>query len=136
MAASSSSNGARFRLYLLAGLLCLWLLAICGRLVYLQILCYGDFARRAQHQQQRSFDLSPKRGVIYDRAGRELAITYKGGSNTVTVPADVPVVTFAPAERADLKPGATVFLAATKNAEGQLMASRVTVSKDGVAPPM
>jgi hypothetical protein len=29
-----------------------------------------------------------------------------------------------------------VFLAATKNAEGKLAAARVTVGKDGVAPPM
>jgi cell division protein FtsI (penicillin-binding protein 3) len=89
MAASLSSNGARFRLYTLSGLLCLWLLAICVRLVYLQIFCYGDFERRAQHQQQRSFDLSPKRGVIYDRAGRELAMSIQVDSAFV-VPSEAP----------------------------------------------
>ena len=89
MAASTSSNGARFRLYALSGLLCLWLLAICFRLVYLQIFCYGDFERRAQHQQQRSFDLSPKRGVIYDRAGRELAMSIQVDSAFV-VPSEAP----------------------------------------------
>ncbi|MFZ0796756.1 MAG: penicillin-binding protein [Terriglobales bacterium] len=89
MAASNSSNGARFRLYALSGLLCLWLLAICLRLVYLQIFCYGDFERRALHQQQRSFDLSPKRGVIYDRAGRELAMSIQVDSAFV-VPSEAP----------------------------------------------
>lgn len=89
MAASPSSNGARFRLYALSGLLCLWLLAICLRLVYLQIFCYGDFERRAQHQQQRSFDLSAKRGVIYDRAGRELAMSIQVDSAFV-VPSEAP----------------------------------------------
>jgi cell division protein FtsI (penicillin-binding protein 3) len=89
MAASSSSNGARFRLYALSGLLCLWLLIICGRLVYLQIFCYGDFERRAMRQQQRSFDLSPKRGVIYDRAGRELAMSIQVDSAFV-VPSEAP----------------------------------------------
>ena len=89
MAASTSSNDARFRLYALSGLLCLWLLAICLRLVYLQIFCYGDFERRAQHQQQRSFDLSPKRGVIYDRAGRELAMSIQVDSAFV-VPSEAP----------------------------------------------
>ena len=89
MAASTSSNGARFRLYALSGLLCLWLLAICLRLIYLQIFCYGDFERRAQHQQQRSFDLSPKRGVIYDRAGRELAMSIQVDSAFV-VPSEAP----------------------------------------------
>jgi cell division protein FtsI/penicillin-binding protein 2 len=89
VAASPSSNGARFRLYALSGLLCLWLLAICVRLVYLQIFCYGDFERRAQRQQQRSFDLSPKRGVIYDRAGRELAMSIQVDSAFV-VPSEAP----------------------------------------------
>ena len=89
MAASTSASGARFRLYALSGLLCLWLLAICVRLVYLQIFCYGDFERRAQHQQQRSFDLSPKRGVIYDRAGRELAMSIQVDSAFV-VPSEAP----------------------------------------------
>src|SRR5437660_12748641 len=87
MAANTSSSGAKFRLYALSGLLCLWLLTICLRLVYLQIFCYGDFERRAQHQQQRSFDLSAKRGIIYDRAGRELAMSIEVDSAFV-VPAE------------------------------------------------
>src|SRR5712664_2665445 len=89
MAANTSSSGAKFRLYALSGLLCLWLLTICLRLVYLQIFCYGDFERRAQHQQQRSFDLSAKRGVIYDRAGRELAMSIQVDSAFV-VPSEAP----------------------------------------------
>ncbi|MBZ5548089.1 MAG: PASTA domain-containing protein [Acidobacteriia bacterium] len=89
MAANTSPTGARFRLYALSGLLCLWLLAICLRLVYLQIFCYGDFQHRAQHQQQRSFDLSPKRGVIYDRAGRELAMSIQVDS-VFAVPTEIP----------------------------------------------
>jgi cell division protein FtsI (penicillin-binding protein 3) len=89
VAASTSSNGARFRLYALSGFLCLWLLAICLRLVYLQIFCYGDFQHRAQHQQQRSFDLSPKRGIIFDRAGRELAMSIQVDS-AFAVPTEIP----------------------------------------------
>jgi cell division protein FtsI (penicillin-binding protein 3) len=70
-------------------MLCFWLLAICLRLVYLQIFCYGDFERRAQHQQQRSFELSPKRGVIYDRAGHELAMSIQVDSAFI-VPTETP----------------------------------------------
>ncbi len=114
-----------------------------GSLTAIEVLVFPETMRGAG-EGHYAWDLEPESmmtngtvsGVVSATAGRELAITYKGGSNTVTVPADVPVVTFAPAERADLTPGATVFLAATKNAEGQLTASRVTVSKDGVAPPM
>jgi cell division protein FtsI (penicillin-binding protein 3) len=89
MATNTSTNGARPRLYFLAGIFCVWLLEICLRLVYLQIFCYGDFERRAQHQQQRSFDLSAKRGVIYDRAGRELAMSIQVDSAFV-VPSEAP----------------------------------------------
>lgn len=68
-------------------------------------------------------------------SGRELSLSYKGGHNTIVVPPDAPVVTFAPADQADLKVGATIFLSATKNAESKLTASRVIVGKNGVAPP-
>jgi cell division protein FtsI (penicillin-binding protein 3) len=59
------------------------------RLVYLQIFCYGDFERRAQHQQQRSFELSAKRGIIYDRAGHELAMSIQVDSAFI-VPTETP----------------------------------------------
>ena len=84
-----SPTGARIRLYALSGLLCLWLLVICLRLAYLQIFCYGDFQHRAQHQQQRSFDLSPKRGIIFDREGRELAMSIQVDS-AFAVPTEIP----------------------------------------------
>jgi cell division protein FtsI (penicillin-binding protein 3) len=73
--ASNAKLGKNSRLYLLGGMLLLWCLAICGRLTYLQIFCYGSFARQAEHQQQREIPLSAKRGVIYDRAGHELAMS-------------------------------------------------------------
>jgi cell division protein FtsI (penicillin-binding protein 3) len=89
VAASNSSNSSRSRLYALTAILCLWLVAICLRLVYLQVFCYGDFERRALHQQQRSFDLSPRRGIIYDRAGRELAMSIDVDSAFI-VPTETP----------------------------------------------
>src|ERR1700728_2730169 len=71
----SPSPGKNSRLYLLGGMLLFWCVAICARLVYLQIFCYGSFAKQAEHQQQREIPLSAKRGVIYDRAGHELAMS-------------------------------------------------------------
>ena len=68
--------------------------------------------------------------------GRTLDLTYAGGKQTVDVPADVPVVTFAPAEKADLKPGAAVFVPANRGADGTLTAARVVVGNRGIAPPM
>ncbi len=75
MASSDSTLAKNSRLYLLGALLLLWCLAICGRLVYLQIFSYGKFVAQATHQQQRAIPLTPKRGVIYDRAGHELAMS-------------------------------------------------------------
>ena len=75
MAASIPRNKTNIRLYLLGGVLVLWGCAICLRLVYLQVFCYGQFEQRAQHQQQRTTDVASKRGVIYDRAGNELAMS-------------------------------------------------------------
>ncbi len=75
MAGSDSTLVRNSRLYLLALILFFWCLTICGRLVYLQIFRYGSFVKQAEHQQQREIPLSAKRGVIYDRAGRELAMS-------------------------------------------------------------
>ncbi len=73
---ATDSNLARnARLYLLGAMLLFWCVAICGRLLYLQIFCYGSFVKQAEHQQQREIPLSAKRGVIYDRAGHELAMS-------------------------------------------------------------
>jgi len=73
--ATDSNLGKNTRLYLLGAMLLFWCVAICGRLVYLQIFRYGSFVKQAEHQQQREIPLSAKRGVIFDRAGHELAMS-------------------------------------------------------------
>ncbi len=45
------------------------------RLVYLQVYRRADLAVRAERQQERLVKLEPKRGTIYDRSGRELAVS-------------------------------------------------------------
>ena len=80
---------ANHRLYILGGLLMLWLGVICLRLVYLQIFRYGDFQQRADHQQQRSINVSAKRGIIIDRQGNELAMSIMVDS-AFAVPSEVP----------------------------------------------
>ncbi len=73
--APESTLGKNSRLYLLGAILLLWCVAICGRLIFLQVFSYGKFVKQAGHQQQRAIPLAAKRGVIYDRAGRELAMS-------------------------------------------------------------
>jgi cell division protein FtsI (penicillin-binding protein 3) len=75
MATINSTPSRNSRLYLLGVVLALWCVAICGRLIYLQVFSYGKFVKQAGHQQQRAIPLAAKRGVIYDRAGRELAMS-------------------------------------------------------------
>ena len=89
MATNVPRNRANKRLYFLAGILVLWAGAIGLRLVYLQIFRYGDFEQRAQRQQQRTTEVAAKRGIIYDRAGRELAMSVSVDS-VFAVPADIP----------------------------------------------
>ncbi|MGH9690296.1 MAG: penicillin-binding transpeptidase domain-containing protein [Candidatus Acidiferrales bacterium] len=52
-----------------------WIVAVLARLSYLQLFCYSEYLAKAQHQQQRIFEISPKRGLITDRKGRELAVS-------------------------------------------------------------
>jgi cell division protein FtsI (penicillin-binding protein 3) len=89
VAASTSRNGTNLRLYILAGIFVLWCSVICFRLVYLQVFRYGSFEQRAQHQQQRTEEVSAKRGIIYDRQGRELAMSISVDS-VFAVPAEMP----------------------------------------------
>lgn len=74
--------------------------------------------------------------VVQGTRGRNLKLSYKGGINEVTVPPNVPVVTFTPAARTDLTAGKKVFVVATATSQGAFVAQRVVVEKDGVAPPM
>src|SRR3981081_2379991 len=48
--------------------------------------------------------------VVTANNGRELKLSYKGGTKVVTVPENAPVVTFAPATRADLTAGTKIFV--------------------------
>jgi cell division protein FtsI (penicillin-binding protein 3) len=52
-----------------------WMAAVLARLTYVQLFSYSEYLAKAQRQQQRIFEISPKRGTIYDRKGRELAVS-------------------------------------------------------------
>jgi cell division protein FtsI (penicillin-binding protein 3) len=86
--ATNSNPGNTPRLRILGAVLLLWFAAICGRLIFLQIFSYGKFVKQQEHQQQRAIPLSAKRGVIYDRAGRELAMSVLVAS-AFAVPSEV-----------------------------------------------
>jgi hypothetical protein len=68
--------------------------------------------------------------------GSTVNVMYHGQSKKIAITAATPIVTFAPATVADIKPGAPVFVPAQRAADGTLSAGRLVVGKDGVAPPM
>jgi cell division protein FtsI (penicillin-binding protein 3) len=65
----------RVRLLLVAALALLWMGAALLRLGYLQLFSYTEYLTRAQRQQQRLVEISPRRGPVYDRHHRELAMS-------------------------------------------------------------
>jgi cell division protein FtsI (penicillin-binding protein 3) len=58
------------------------------RLVYLQVFQHAELTVRAERQQERIIKIEPKRGTIYDRLGRELAVSLDVDS-VYGVPAEI-----------------------------------------------
>jgi cell division protein FtsI (penicillin-binding protein 3) len=65
-----------------------WAALICGRLVWLQVVHHQDFVDRAARQEQRTFEVAPRRGVLYDRNLHELAMTVLADS-VYAVPSEI-----------------------------------------------
>jgi len=65
----------RIRFAYVAFFFCFWTGLIGVRLVWLQVFEHHHYVERAAMQQQRTFEVAPRRGVLYDRNLRELAVT-------------------------------------------------------------
>ncbi len=63
------------RFWLICGFFLAWACVISMRLFWLQGVRHAEYLERAQRQQQRTFEVAPHRGVLYDRNMRELAMT-------------------------------------------------------------
>src|SRR4051794_37762017 len=74
-AKSTPQADARKRLLILACCVLGWLALIGARLMWVQVYRYSDFMAKAEKQQQKTFEVAPKRGIIYDRNGNALAMT-------------------------------------------------------------
>jgi|1185.fasta_scaffold101010_2 hypothetical protein len=77
--------------------------------------------------------------VASQQGSSSLTLSYKsgtsGGSQTITIPPDVPIVSLETAQPGDLQPGAHVIVFATRGSTGALTAARVLVGKNGLVPP-
>ncbi len=74
-AANRSAKRVHLRLALFGLASSLWVLAIVGRLVYLQTAARPSLQERAELQHQQSMKVDPIRGTIFDRRGRALAVS-------------------------------------------------------------
>ncbi len=79
-------------------------------------------------------------GTAHKAGGTALTLQYKNGtgtgSQTISLPANIPVVTFAPGSLSQLAPGAHVFVVGRRLPNGTVAADRVLVGKNGLVPPM
>ncbi len=52
-----------------------WAVLVALRLLYLQVVCHGDYVRLARQQQTKMEEITAPRGAILDRNGQPLAMT-------------------------------------------------------------
>jgi hypothetical protein len=99
---------------------------------------------RGTGEGSRPFDLRPNSTMtnatvaetVAGNDGHTLLLKYKDGEKKVLVSPDTPVVTYAPAEKSELKPGAKIIAFFKKQPDGSYEASRISVSLNGLTPPM
>jgi hypothetical protein len=114
-----------------------------GTLKAIQILIFPE-AQRGTGEGHRDWSAMPQTTMtnatvaetVSNVSGPELTLKYKDGEKKLVIGSDANIITTKPGERSDLKVGTELVTSATKNADGTFTASRVTVGKDGVAPPL
>jgi hypothetical protein len=99
---------------------------------------------RGTGEGSRPWDLKPNSTMtnatvaesVDSNDGHSLTVKYKDGEKKVEVTPNTAVVTYVPAEKSDLKPGAQVIAFIKQLPDGSFEANRVSVGRDGVVPPM
>ena len=102
-------------------------------------------AMRGTGEGHRDWDLRPQSKMTNANVanikemgdGKVLTVQYKGGEKQVLVTPRTSVVSFEPASRADLRPGASVFIVgAQRQPDGSYATPRINVGLNGQIPPM
>jgi uncharacterized protein DUF5666 len=115
-----------------------------GTLTAMEVHIFPE-AARGSGEGFRPFDLAPGStmtnanisAMVDTVSGPKLTLTYKGGEQTVVVDKATPIITFAPGDAGDLKPGASVdIFGAAKAADGVYEAARIVVGRNGTKVPM
>lgn len=109
----------------------------------LEVLIFPE-AMRGTGEGDRAWDLVPEstmtNATVSDVVSKvdlhTLTLKYKEGEKTFDVVSDTAIVTFAPGEMSELKPGAKIFIGgAVKQADGSFETGRIAVGR-GIDPPM
>jgi hypothetical protein len=102
-------------------------------------------AMRGTGEGHRPWDLKPQSTMtnanvetaVAGANSQTLTLKYKDGEKTLQVTPETVVVTYAPGDAAEVKPGTAIFIvAAEKQPDGSLKTARITYGKDGLTPPM
>ena len=99
---------------------------------------------RGTGEGSRPYDLKPNSTMtnatvsesVVGNDGHTLTVKYRDGEKKVLVTPETPVVTYVPAEKADLKAGAKVIAFMKQLPDGSFETNRVNVGRDGLTPPM
>jgi hypothetical protein len=99
---------------------------------------------RGTGEGSRPYDLKPNSTMtnatvtesVAGNDGHTLLVKYKDGEKKVVVTPETPVVTYVPADKSDLKPGAKVIAFMKQLPDGSFETNRVSVGRDGLTPPM
>jgi len=67
--------------------------------------------------------------TVQSAKGRELTLSYEGGSQKIVVPENASISMLVPGDRSQLVPGATVNLTAAPGSDGKMTAVRVQVGR-------
>ncbi len=118
-----------------------------GTLKALEVHIFPESAR-GTGEGHRPWDLQPgstmtnanvekiESATVDKSRGQFLTLKYKDGEQKIFVPSDAPIVKNVAGERALLKPGAGVYVAAVRGDDGTVAATRITVGLNGIMPPM
>ena len=99
---------------------------------------------RGTGEGSRPFDLKPNSTMtnatvaesVVGNDGHTLLVKHKDGELKLLVTPETPVVTYVPADKSDLKPGAKVIAFMKQLTDGSFETNRVSVGRDGLTPPM
>ncbi len=99
---------------------------------------------RGTGEGSRPYDLRPNSTMtnatvaetVAGTDGQTLTIKYKDGEKKIVVAPDTPVVTYVPADKSELKPGARIIAFVKQLPDGSFESNRISVGRDGLTPPM